>query len=135
MAAKIDPKRKVGRPRTATDDLRPDWKETIIAIATDGGSAVEIRVALGISQGAWETLLADSEEFLLTVKTAHDACQTWWEKKGRTLAVDGGGNAAIYIFNMKNRFGWRDKAEDGGRESDKPAPTQVVVEVRDARKP
>ena len=135
MAAKIDQKRGKGRPRKVTDDLRSDWKETILAIAAEGGSAVEIRVALGISQSLWERFIAESDDFSVTVKTAHDACQTWWEKNGRKLAVDGGGNSAIYIFNMKNRFGWRDKAEDGGRDADKPAPTQVVVEVRDARKP
>jgi len=134
MAA-VKVKRKIGRPRTATDDLPIGWQKTMINCGSEGGSAVEVRVLLGISTSAWETLLTDSAEFRETEKAARDLCNVWWEKNGRKLAIEGGGNSAIWIFNMKNRFGWRDKAEDGDRESDKPAPTQVVVEVRDARKP
>lgn len=37
----------------------------------------------------------------------------WWTQLGKGLASGKiqGGNAAVYIFTMKNRFGWRDRVE------------------------
>jgi hypothetical protein len=48
--------------------------------------------------------------------------QYWWEQQGHAGLYMGGKdtpfNATVWIFNMKNRFGWRDKKpEDDG---DKP---------------
>ena len=104
--------RPVGRPRTTVDDLPGNWREIIMDCGQDGGSAVEMRCLLGIGQSAWETLLSDSEDFRLTVKAAQDLCQVWWERHGRKMAVgDADGNATVWIFNMKNRFGWSDKQE------------------------
>jgi len=39
-----------------------------------------------------------------------DASLLYWEKMGRSMAVGKlkGSNAAVWIFTMKNRFGWRD---------------------------
>lgn len=63
-------------------------------------------------------MLADSPEFQAAVKKGEEACNIWWERLGRKLAMDGGGNSAVWIFNMKNRFGWRDKQEDATDKSD-----------------
>ena len=64
-----DGKRPVGRPRTTLEDLPDGWEDIIMEAATEGASALEIRCLLGIGDSAWETLLADYEEFRLTVKT------------------------------------------------------------------
>ena len=70
-------KRPVGRPRTTVDDLPQDWKQIIMDCGQEGGSAVEVRCMLGIAQSAWETLLEDSEQFRLTVKSGQYLCQVW----------------------------------------------------------
>jgi len=111
-------KRDVGRPRTTVDDLPKDWKQIIMDCGQEGGSAVEMRCLLGIAQTAWETLLKDSEDFRVTVKAAQDLCQVWWERVGRGMATGDDGNATVWIFNMKNRFGWRDKQEIDHRSGD-----------------
>lgn len=100
--------RAVGRPRTTVEDLPDNWKQTMLDIGQDGGSAVEVRCALGIAQSAWETLLEDSEEFRVTEKQRQALCEVWWERQGRKMASGDQGNATVWIFNMKNRFGWRD---------------------------
>lgn len=53
--------------------------------------------------------------------------QAWWETKGLSAASGQlpGFNAAIWIFNMKNRFGWRDKQEITG-DADKPVTVTVM---------
>lgn len=126
-------KKQTGRPRTTLAKLPKTWRKQMLAIAADGGSQTEARVALGIGTSAWYTLTEDSAEFREAVKEAEAISAVWWEKSGRKLAIEGGGNSAIWIFNMKNRFGWRDKPEDGDRE-DEPAPVSVSVGVVSGRK-
>lgn len=122
-------KRLTGRPRTTIASLPDDWKQRMLAQAAEGASAVEIRHAIGIGRSAWETLLEDSDEFRAAEKDAKELCEVWWERSGRNLAVGGGGNSAIWIFNMKNRFGWRDKQETEvyGREG---SPVETVTTIR-----
>lgn len=111
-------KRPVGRPRTTVNDLPPNWKDLMIDCGQEGGSAVEARCLLGIGESAWETLLEDSEEFRGTEKQRQALCEVWWERRGRKMAEGDDGNATVWIFNMKNRFGWRDKQEIDHRTPD-----------------
>lgn len=102
----------VGRPRTKLSDLPSDWESIMCLAAQDGASDVELRCLLGIGESAWSTLLEDSEEFCRTVKKAHDLCRVWWERHGRKMTTgEADGNATVWIFNMKNRFGWNDKQQ------------------------
>ena len=105
----MDIKRPVGRPRTTVEDLPDNWQDTIVDCGQGGGSAVEIRCLLGIGESAWNTLIEDSTEFRGTVKKAKSLCEVWWERRGREMATGSEGNATVWIFNMKNRFGWHDK--------------------------
>lgn len=47
---------KTGRPRTTLARLPKDWRDKMMEVASEGGSAIEVRVALGIGRGAWSTL-------------------------------------------------------------------------------
>lgn len=55
------------------------------------------------------------EEFLHAKRLAFDRCQLFWEKQGvRGLwaaPYEANLNYGVWAFNMKNRFGWRDKVE------------------------
>ena len=105
-------KKTIGRPRTTLNDIPENWEEIVIDAAQEGASDVELRCLLGLTQTSWTTLLEDSEEFCITIKRAHDLCQVWWERCGRSMASgQAQGNATTWIFNMKNRFGWNDKAQ------------------------
>lgn len=103
--------RPVGRPRTTVNDLPTEWMEIVRECGQNGQSAVTIRCKLGIGIHGWETLLEDSEDFRETVKEAKALCEHWWEERGREMAMGLDGNATVWIFNMKNRFGWKDKSE------------------------
>ena len=54
-------------------------------------------------------MLAGAHENRLAARAAvHSA----WEKAGRKGMLTKGFNAAVWIFNMKNRCGWTDRADD-----------------------
>ena len=112
-------KNPVGRPRTTTDDLPANWQDVMRECGQEGGSAVEARALLGIGESAWNTLLQDSEDFRRTEKERQALCQVWWERQGRKMTTGENGNATVWIFNMKNRFGWRDKQEVDHTSSDR----------------
>lgn len=123
MGLNMDEKRAVGRPRTTLDDLPNDWQEIMVQCGQEGGSATEARCLLGIGINAWETLLEDYPEFCEAESKRKSLSEVWWERTGRGMATGAQGNAIVWIFNMKNRFGWRDKQEvehSGGIESNTP---------------
>lgn len=111
-------KKPVGRPRTTLADIPENWEEIVIDAAQQGASDVELRCLLGISQAGFKTLLEDYDEFSITIKRAHDVCAVWWERLGRSMACgQTQGNPTMWIFNMKNRFGWNDKVDNSFQDS------------------
>lgn len=61
-------------------------------------------------------------EFSLAKKEASALSRLFWERLGIRIAAGQlkNANAAVYIFNMKNRFKWRDRwnDEDGDTEGE-----------------
>jgi hypothetical protein len=122
----------VGRPRTRVEDLPADWKEIMHAEAQDGGGPTAYMVKLGIRRHAFDTLIADSEEFRNTYEECILLQQYWWENQGRKMASGADGNATVWSLNMTNRFNWR-----SGRNEvvgDKTAPLQVDVKKQNLTK-
>lgn len=102
-----------GRPKKTLDCLPDGWQELVIEMAKEGASDVEIRAELDISDDLWYRFIEEEPEFSLTIKRAKRYCQAWWEKHGRKLATgESNGNPASWMFNMKNRFKWRDRPEE-----------------------
>lgn len=102
-----------GRPKKELTDLPDNWEEAIIEMAKEGASDVEIRAFLDISDDLWYRYIDEEPDFSRTVKKAKRHCQAWWERHGRNLATGASqGNTASWVFNMKNRFKWRDKPEE-----------------------
>ena len=113
--------KKIGRPLKTLKDLPKDWKEKVIEIGEQGGSGVEMMDYLNISDYLWYKWLKNEgkdpelEIFSEVVNIAKRKCQVWWERAGREGCYMGGKhnpfNSIVWIFNMKNRFGWADKIE------------------------
>jgi hypothetical protein len=64
----------------------------------------------------WDTVERYMKEFPIefpakTIKAAHMRGMQFWEKVGKKQALTGEGSAAAWIFNMKNRYNWRDKSD------------------------
>lgn len=66
-------------------------------------------------------------KFAEAVTLGRELSEAWWLRFGR-LAASGSVavNPGVWVFNMKNRFGWRDRVEIAGTED---APLQIVQKV------
>lgn len=107
-----------GRPRTTTADLPKDWESQLRKLAQEGAGRVEWQCALGIYNTAYATLLEDDPHFRHVIMQCKLLCQAWWEKTGRLGAAGKQEvNSAVWAFNMKNRFRWRDASVTEARES------------------
>lgn len=73
-------------------------------------------------------------EFLDTIKKAKESCLNFWERQGLTGMYQGGKDfsSAIWIFNMKARFGWKDvqSVEHSGPDG-KPIETKSLSNLSD----
>lgn len=60
-------------------------------------------------------------------------CFDFWEELGATAVNSPPNqfNTGVYVFNMKNRFGWRDKVELSGDE-EKPIKHEVTHDLKKA---
>jgi hypothetical protein len=105
--------KKLGRPPTKLEDLPEGWQEDMLKLAQEGGSDVEMRAyILGIGNDTWYGLIDREPIFQETVKKCKLLCQAWWERSGRTSLCNKEFSYTGWYMNMKNRFGWKDKAED-----------------------
>lgn len=102
-----------GRPKNQVDDrLKKGWQSRFLEMGKEGCSDVEIRSEFGISDDLWYRWIEEDEEFSRTYKAAKAACHAKWEEMGRKMAFgQAEGNPTTWIFNMKNRFNWRDKQD------------------------
>lgn len=107
-----------GRPKVSISErveeglIPEDWEEHILDMASEGASDVEIRAYLKISDDLWYRWIEEDDGFSRTIKTAKMLCHAKWEQMGRKMAFgEVEGNPTTWIFNMKNRFGWKDKTE------------------------
>lgn len=112
----------MARPKKTLEDLPKNWKKLVLEIKKEGGSDVEVRVALDISTDLWNRFKKEITEFSETIKRGQDLCEAWWLKNGREGIRDKQFNAVLWYMNMKNRFGWKDKTETDVTSGGKPIP-------------
>lgn len=80
-------------------------------LGKEGGSDVEMRDLLGISESTWNRLIEEEEDFSRTVLRAREKSHVWWIKHSRKELHNKEFNNKLYEMNMQNRFGWNKKTE------------------------
>lgn len=110
---------KGGRP----SKYKPEYCEMLIAHMSDGYSFESFAATIGVNRDTLYEWTTRHVEFSDAKKTGRDASLYYWEKVGKDglyneVIKDGDGmtvtrsiNATVWIFNMKNKHGWRDKQE------------------------
>lgn len=77
-----------------------------------GESLAEVCVAIGICKMSFYKACDISPEFKTAYSKGQEYSEAWWTKLGRAGAA-GKVNIqpATWVFNMKNRFKWKDRVE------------------------
>ena len=87
--------------------------QEVISHCATGASLTSFAAEIGVARSTIQEWESVHPEFSVSIKIAKAKCAAWWESVARTNAVDGGGNATLCIFGLKNMGAddWRDKVE------------------------
>jgi len=96
----------IGRPT----DYKPEYCQMIIDHMAQGFSSTSFAAEIGQAKSTIGTWANNHPDFMAAKKVAEAACEKWWENLGKDGAEGKvrGFNVGSWIFNMKNRFGWKD---------------------------
>jgi hypothetical protein len=116
-----------GRPKTELQELRTGWQDKIIEMSKVGASATEIRAETGIGRELWERLEEEEPEFRAVASLGRELSEAWWMNEARKNLYNGKFQTVLWYMNMKNRFGWKDKAEVDYTSGGKPIMPQIMI--------
>lgn len=120
----MDAESKVGRP----SKYKPEFDEMLIEHMSKGFSYETFAAVVNVNRDTIYQWEKDYPNFSDAKKTAFDQCQMFWEKlgidnilnvsesesfgEGQSSSKSTSLNASAWIFNMKNRFKWKDRQAD-----------------------
>ena len=92
---------------------KPAYCDLVIEHMAEGASITSFAAEIGVARSSINEWMEQNPEFSEAVKIAKAKCSAWWERVGRRNAVEGGGNATLVIFGLKNMAPdeWREKQE------------------------
>ena len=103
---------RLGRPPKYTSDM----PVTLIDCMRQGMSVVEVCCELGIAEDTfydWSDPVSPrfNEAFSEAIKIGNQFYRAWWVSQGKLGLRDREFNTALWIFNAKNRIGYRDTVD------------------------
>lgn len=98
-----------GRP----SKYQESYCDLVIEHMGEGASLTSFAAEIGVARSSINEWMEEHPEFSEAVKIGKAKCSAWWEKIGRVNAKEGGGNATLVIFGLKNMApdDWREKQE------------------------
>ena len=97
-----------GRPTK----YKPEYCQQLIDFMSDGFSLEAFAGKVSVTKDTVYQWRDKYPEFSDSIKVGFAKCRVFWEdmgKKGLFTDKEEKFNATVWIFNMKNRFGWRDQ--------------------------
>ena len=87
------------------------WAKEVRDLYSEGGSDAEVAAHLNITIKEFYKQMADSRPFALLVEMGRTLSMAWWEKQARLNVKNKTFNTPLWVFSMKNKYGWADKVE------------------------
>jgi hypothetical protein len=93
------------------EDLPAEWYDLTIELMSQGAAVIEVLRAFnlkGYTREIHARMMVDYPEYKEAFEQGKILCEAWWTEIGRLNLHYNKFNNAMWIFNMKNRFAWRD---------------------------
>jgi hypothetical protein len=89
----------------------PAYCDRVILHMADGASLTSFAGEIEVARSTINEWMEHHPEFSEAVNIAKAKCAGWWENVSRKNAKDGGGNATLCVFGLKNMGAddWREK--------------------------
>jgi hypothetical protein len=127
--AKTTAKRSRGRPTK----FKREYCEMLITHMSAGFSFESFAGVINVNQDTLHEWAKKHKNFSESKEMAFSKCRLFWENIGIQVCLGRSQiNASIWIFNMKNRFGWRDKEREEDERVRQFEP--IVIELPNAGK-
>ncbi|WP_209018766.1 hypothetical protein [Endobacterium cereale] len=109
----------------------PSYCDAVVEHMKEGASLTSFAAEIGVARSTINEWIDQNYEFSEAVKRGKARCASWWEALGRKNAVNGGGNATLVIFGLKNMAGedWRERTS---MELSGPAGGAIPIEDKSA---
>lgn len=118
----------VGRPKKYTTAVIKRLSEELPEMFRDGQSVEEVCAELKMSKQTFYQLRDDNPNFSNAYERGLEMSAAWWHRLGRQgAAAQVDIQPATWVFNMKNRFNWKDRNELSG-----PGDTSPFADLADA---
>lgn len=94
-----------GRPT----DYKPEYCEMLVEHMKGGLSFEAFGAKVDCAEQTLYNWRDAHPEFMESYKKGLAYSLEHWEEMGHDMVLAGQGNSAVWIFNMKNRFKWKDR--------------------------
>jgi hypothetical protein len=116
---------------------KPEYCQELIDFMSKGYSFEAFAAHVGVSCNCTYQWVKANPEFAEAKERAFEHSRLFWERCGiEGMFMEKGFNATVWIFNMKNRFGWRDahKVELETKDADKMSKEEILAELEQIKK-
>jgi hypothetical protein len=109
----------------------PEWVSQVRELYANGASDIEVCRELKITQRKFDSLYDDPDNigFRELVDYGRTMAKAFWYEQARKALRDKSFNSTVWMFVMKNRYGWAEKSESLER-SDIPANQLSLEEMQ-----
>lgn len=87
------------------------WATKIVDHYRCGYSDAEVAADMNINMREFNAMLTDNPTFAKLIEFGRTLSLAWWESQARKNINNKSFNTPLWVFNMKNKYGWVDKVE------------------------
>lgn len=88
-----------------------DWARKLIELYSEGYSDAEVAAEMKITIREYYKQIQENPVFAKLVEFGRTLSLAWWEGQARKNLNNKQFNTPLWVFNMKNKYGWADKTE------------------------
>lgn len=98
--------------QTSKREEKKQWIQAVVAAYENGASDHEICKIMRITYDTFQKYYDEAASFKELVEMGRAMAKAWWYEQGRINIDNTKFNTSLWMFNMKNRYGWADKTEN-----------------------